>query len=226
MSRSIRTSAIVLRRTNYGEADRIIQLLTADHGKISVMARGVRREKSRLAGGIELFARCDVTLHQGKGNLAVLTGSRIEQLYHGILGEYDRLQFAYEVMKALDRAAETLDEPAFFALLDTALAELSKSDVPLKVIQAWFWLQLAILLGEGVNLSTDDHGMKLVEGARYDFDELQAVFSFREAGRFDVDRIKFLRILSAQPPHVAMQVQGVDELIDDCLWLATRAVAH
>ena len=55
--KTIRTKAIVIRRTNYGEADRILQLLTPDYGKVSVMARGVRREKSKLAGGIELFAQ-------------------------------------------------------------------------------------------------------------------------------------------------------------------------
>jgi len=64
-----RTSAIVLRRTNYGEADRILQLLTPD-GKRGVMAKGVRREKSRLAGGIELFAICEVVITDGKGELA------------------------------------------------------------------------------------------------------------------------------------------------------------
>ena len=50
-SRDKRTQAIVLRRTNYGEADRILQLLTPE-GKKSVMAKGVRKEKSKLAGGI------------------------------------------------------------------------------------------------------------------------------------------------------------------------------
>ena len=54
-SKDLRTKAIVLRRTDYGEADRILQLLTPS-GKRSVIARGVRKEKSKLAGGIELFS--------------------------------------------------------------------------------------------------------------------------------------------------------------------------
>ena len=61
MAESERLRAIVLRRTNYGEADRILQLLTPK-GKRSVMAKGARRERSKLAGGIELFALCDVVL--------------------------------------------------------------------------------------------------------------------------------------------------------------------
>lgn len=64
--KTTRTRAIVLRRTNYGEADRILQLITPE-GRQSVMARGVRREKSKLAGGIELFAVSDVVLGEGKG---------------------------------------------------------------------------------------------------------------------------------------------------------------
>lgn len=54
MPADLRTQAIVLRRTNYGESDRILNLLTPE-GKVSVIARGVRKEKSRLAGSIELF---------------------------------------------------------------------------------------------------------------------------------------------------------------------------
>ncbi|HMM62356.1 MAG TPA: DNA repair protein RecO, partial [Candidatus Saccharibacteria bacterium] len=90
--RTNRTRAIVLRRTNYGEADRILQLLTPD-GKRSVMARGVRREKSKLAGGIELFAISDVVIGEGKGELGVLTSSRLVQFYGNILKDFDRMQF-------------------------------------------------------------------------------------------------------------------------------------
>ena len=61
-SKDLRTKAIVLRRTDYGEADRILQLLTPS-GKRSVIARGVRKEKSKLAGGIELFSVSDVLIH-------------------------------------------------------------------------------------------------------------------------------------------------------------------
>lgn len=222
----IRTKAIVLRRTNYGEADRIINVLTPEHGKLSVMAKSVRREKSKLAGGIELFARCDITVSMGKNELGILTGARLEQFYSNILSDYDRLQFGYEVIKQISKAADTIDEPAFFELLDQALASLNDTEIHLKVIQAWFWLQLAILLGVGLNLATDNNGMKLVEDATYNYDPTDGVLVFHEKGSIHSDHIKLLRILSAQPPKVAMQVSGVGELIDNSLWLAERAVAH
>ena len=75
MPSDLRTRAIVLRRTNYGESDRILNLLTPE-GKVAVLAKGVRKEKSRLAGGIELFSISDVVIHQGRSNLGILTGAK------------------------------------------------------------------------------------------------------------------------------------------------------
>lgn len=226
MSQTIRTEAIVLRRTNYGEADRIIQLLTPNNGKVSAIARGVRREKSKLAGAVEPFTRLDMTLHLGKGDLAVVTGSRIQQAYHTILQDYDRLQFGYEAIKHVAKAAEVLDESAFFTLLDETLENLNVTTIPLVIIKTWFWLQLAILLGQGLNLSTDDNGMKLVEDASYNFDQISGVMVFHEGGQFSSEHIKVLRLLSARSPRIAVQVAGIEMLIDECLWVAERAAAH
>jgi DNA repair protein RecO len=222
----IRTKAIVLRRTNYAEADRILQLLTPDHGKISVIAKGVRREKSKLAGGIELFAICDVSVIPGKGDMGTLTSSRLDTFYAHIMEEYDRLQLGYEAIKQVGQAAEAVADPAFFELLATTFASLDNHEIHEKITATWFWLQLAILLGVGLNLSTDENGMKLVEESRYNFNEDSMSLTYSEQGKFTTEHIKLLRILSAQPPHVAQHVRGINELISDCLWLAERSIAH
>lgn len=221
-----RTKAIVLRRINYGEADRILQLLTPEYGKLSVIAKGVRREKSKLAGGIELFAVCDVSVIPGKGDMGTLTSSRLDTFYAHIMEEYERLQFGYEAIKQVTRAVEEVSEPAFFELLQTTFVSLDNPEVSEKVTATWFWLQLAILLGVGLNLATDDNGMKLIEESRYNFSEDAMSFVYQERGRFTTEHIKLLRLLSAQPPAVAQQVRGIEELIGDCLWLAERTVSH
>ena len=224
--KTTRTKAIVLRRTNYGEADRIVQLLTPDNGVVSVMAKSVRKEKSRLAGGIELFATCDVTIGSGKGDLGILTAARLEKFYSHIMTDYDRLQFGYDAIKQVTRAVATIDEPAFYDLLEEAFEALDDMTIDIRLTKAWFWLQLAILLGVGMNLSTDTNGMKLVEDAAYAFQENDHGFAFNESGNFGSDHIKLLRILSAQPPRVAAHVGGADKLINECLWAAERAVAR
>lgn len=222
----IRTKAIVLRRTNYAEADRILQILTPEHGKMSVIAKGVRREKSKLAGGIELFAVCDVSIIPGKGDMGTLTSSRLDTFYAHIMEEYDRLQLGYEAIKQIGQSVEAVAEPAFFELLRTTFVSLDDFSIDEKITAAWFWLQLGILLGVGLNLSTDENGMKLVEESRYNFSEESMSFIYHENGRFTTEHIKLLRLLSAQPPSVASNVKGIDELISDCLWLAERGTSH
>lgn len=224
--RTTRTKAIVLRRTNYGEADRIVQFLTPDNGVLSAMAKSVRKEKSRLAGGIELFATCDITVGTGKGDLGILTASRLEIFYSHIMTDYDRLQFGYEAIKQIAKVAATIDEPAFYDLLEQTFASLNDMDVDVRVTRVWFWLQLAILLGVGMNLSTDVNGMKLVEDTTYSYSEADQGFVYSDRGMFTTDHIKLLRLLSAQPPKVATHVNGVTDLINDCLWAAERIVAR
>jgi DNA repair protein RecO (recombination protein O) len=67
------TEGVILRRVDYGEADRILTVLTREHGKIGVIARGVRRAGSRLAAHTDLFAHSTMQLARGRGELDVLT---------------------------------------------------------------------------------------------------------------------------------------------------------
>ena len=219
---SIQTKAIVVHRTNYGEADRILNLLTPDHGVLSVIAKGARREKSKLAGNIELFTLSNITIHEGRGNMGTLTGARVDTYFMHILEDYDRLQLGYEAIKQIKRVADIVPEPAFFSLLLECFTSLNDKKIPLKLIESWLWLQLAILLGVGLNLAADNHGERLRVDQRYDFDDGTNEFIARENGRFTADHIKLLRLLSAQNPRVAMQVRGVAELMDDCYWIAQR----
>lgn len=222
----IRTKAVVLRRTNYGEADRILQMLTPDNGKIAVMAKGVRREKSKLAGAVELFAISDVTVVPGKGDIWTLTGAKMDTFFAHILADYDTMQFAYEVIKQVSRATEQVSDPAYYTLITTALSSLDDASISRDITASWFWLQLAILGGQGLNLSTDVNGMRLVEGQNYSFDVESMAFAFRENGEFTTEHIKLLRLLSAQPPQVVANVKGITPLLPQIRWLAERASAH
>lgn len=220
MSKSLRTDAIVLRRTNYGEADRIIQVITPDDGKISIIARGVRKEKSRLAGGIELFAVCDLVLHIGNGDLATLTGAKTKIIYDKIILDYNRLQFAYEAIKQISKASEMLAEPDFYELLNNTLSALNEAKIKLRIIQTWFYLRLSKLLGNELNTATDNNGMKLVEDINYRFDKDEQVFIFDEQGNYSSEHIKILRLMIHNPPEVIAKINEIDEYIDDCLQIA------
>ncbi len=219
-----RTRAIVLRRTNYGEADRIIQLLTPD-GRKTVMARGVRKEKSKLAGGIELFAISDVVVHKGKGDMGVLTSARLVQFYRHILEDYDRLQFGYEAIKQVTRATETVDEPEWYDLLSETLAGLDVSSIPQRLIEAWFYLRFAALLGHELNFRHDVNGEPLVKEKRYMYDVGEKGLRAQVNGELTADHIKFLRLLSAKSLGVMVQIGGVEMILPECWQVARQHVA-
>lgn len=212
MSQSERLKAIVLRRTNYGEADRILQLLTPE-GRRAAMARGVRREKSKLAGGIELFAVSDVVLTKGKGDLAIITSAQLVHFYRHILDDYDRLQFGYLAVKLVARASETVDEPEWFDLLQETLAGLDVVTIPLPLIEAWFYLRYAALLGHGLGLELDINGESLEPETRYRYDIGERGLAKLETGELTGEHIKVLRLVSNRSLAVLVQIGGLGELL-------------
>lgn len=217
--RSARTTAIVLRRTNYGEADRILQLITP-LGKRSVMAKGVRREKSRLAGGIELFAVSDVVIGEGKGDLGILMSARLVQFYRHIMEDYDRMQFGYEAVKLVSKASEMLDEPEWFDILGESFAALDVKTIPLELIQTWFYLRHANLLGHGFGLEYDADGKKLSVDEKYEYDVAEKGLRPSEGGDITADHIKLMRLISNKPIQTLVQIGGINEIVGDCLNLA------
>ena len=71
--KQISTTGVILSRVNYKEADRILGVITPNYGKVRLMARGVRKIKSKLAGGIELFSISSLNYVNGKGDISTLT---------------------------------------------------------------------------------------------------------------------------------------------------------
>lgn len=219
-----RTQAIVLRRTNYGEADRILQLLTPD-GRRSVMARGVRREKSKLAGGIELFSICDVVIGEGKGELGVLTSSRLVHFYRHIIEDYDRLQFGYAVISLVTKASETIDEPEWYDMLADMLMALDNKTIALELTQTWFYLRYASLLGHQLNLDIDVNGDRLAADQTYRYDASEQGLLPWPNGLLTAEHIKLLRLIASKSLKVLAQIGGIQAILPDCLQVAREHAA-
>jgi DNA repair protein RecO (recombination protein O) len=75
MAQSLKTEVVVLRSMRYGEADRILHLYSRDHGRISAIAKGVRKARSRFGGRLEPCSRVALVLHQGRSELLTVTGA-------------------------------------------------------------------------------------------------------------------------------------------------------
>ncbi len=215
-----RTRAIVLRRTNYGEADRILKLLTP-LGQRSVIAKGVRREKSKLAGGIELFAISDVVVNHGKGDLGILTSARLVQFYRHILDDYDRLQFGYETINLVAKASENIDEPDWYGILSEVYMGLDVASIPLQLTQTWFYLHYAELTGYELNLERDVSGQPLASDKTYMYDTSEKGLRLAEQGDINAAHIKLLRVMASRPIATVAQVGGIGDILPDC-WLIAR----
>lgn len=215
-----RLRAIVLRRTNYGEADRVLQLLTPK-GRRSVMAKGVRRERSKLAGGIELFALCDVVVRSGRGDLGILTSARLVAFYRHILEDYERMQFAYAAMKLVASASEDIDAPEWYSILATTLEHLNQPNVNRQLIETWFYLRYAALLGDEINLRIDVSGKSLDPERLYMYDQAEKALRAAEQGDIGADHIKLLRLIDAKSLEQITQIGGIESVIAEC-WLLAR----
>jgi DNA repair protein RecO (recombination protein O) len=120
--RVYRTEAVIIRRSDFGEADRLLTLFTPQ-GKRRVVAKGARKTTSRLAGHIELFTYTSLLLAVGR-NLDIVTQSTIQQGFETLRGDLRRIGAAYYVAELIDRLTEEDDEnrPAFELLVATLTA--------------------------------------------------------------------------------------------------------
>ena len=130
--RSLRSPAIILARRDFGEADRLLTLMTPVRGKIRAIAKGARKPNAKLSGHVELFARSDCLLHIGRG-LPILTQADMQEPYLGIRDDLRRGAYASYAAELLDRFTadeEDDDSAALFDLLDAALGQIADADDP------------------------------------------------------------------------------------------------
>jgi DNA repair protein RecO (recombination protein O) len=222
---NIVTQAIVLRRTDFGEADKIITVLTPDHGKISLVAKGVRRLKSKLAGGIELFSINSISYIKGRGELGTLVSSRLEQNFSAIIKDIERVRLGYEVIKLVNNTIEDDAEPEFFESLGQAFAALNDESISSELIRIWFSAQMLRHTGHAPNTQSTLGGKPLDPENTYRFEADDMTFEEHPAGEYGKNEIKFTRLLfSDVSPKILATVENSDrytELLSGPLRLMT-----
>ncbi|MDO8586563.1 MAG: DNA repair protein RecO [Armatimonadota bacterium] len=141
-----RANAIVLRRTNLGETDRILTLYTREHGRLSAIAKGSRRPASRLAGATELFNFGRYLLATGK-SLDVVTQSETRESFPNIRADLNRIAYAIYIVELVNETIE--DREPNPDLFDTILScmYLLEGGVDPEVVTRAFELQLMAASG-------------------------------------------------------------------------------
>lgn len=125
--RNFKTEGIILKRKNFGEADRILTVFTKKHGKIKVLAKGVRRITSRRGPNVELFNLVTLFIHKGR-NFDILTEAQVQNTFPGIRKNLELIGLAYHVCELIDGLCpEHQLHSKVFDLLVKTLTELENN---------------------------------------------------------------------------------------------------
>jgi DNA repair protein RecO (recombination protein O) len=139
-------SGIVLRGYPFGEADRVVVLLSPHHGKLRTVAKGVRKTKSRFGGRLEPFTHVELVLYEGR-NLDTITQVEVVEPFRRLRTDLDRLTVASTMVEAIDAVAQEREPSvALFGLLSDGLAALEHGATGPDLVSA-FLLQLAAVVG-------------------------------------------------------------------------------
>lgn len=206
--RLYRVEAIVLKRTDHGEADRLLTLLTPDLGKMRAIAKGVRKPSSRKSGHVELFTHCALMLARGKANDVVTQADTIDSFIE-LRDNLDRVGYAYYIAELVDRFSEEATENrALYDLFLNTLGWLGIASTDPVLLARFFELRLLQFVGYRPQLFECIHCGKAVEptenyfsaeaGGVIDPDCMQVQHHARDAQKISLSALKVLRYLQTR----------------------------
>lgn len=210
--RVYRTRAIVLKRRDQGEADRVITVFTPDLGKRTYLARGVRKPASRKAGHLEPFTHVALLLAQSR-TWDLITQAETVHSFRRLSENLDRAAYGFYVAELIDAFTEEEDVHAeIFDLLLLALERLEQSE-QLDLTARWFELTLLRLSGYQPELfRCVQCGQPLQPVTNYFSAERGGVLcpqhgeGQRDCQPVDVGTLKVLRYIASQPYAALMQL--------------------
>jgi len=143
-----RTEGVILKRTNFGEADKLLTLFSGHFGKIRLLAKGIRKPKSRKGGNLELFNWVKIYAAKGR-NLDLITEVEVVKPFRKWRKDLGRVAIAYHLVELVDRlTAEEAKNREVFELLVLSLEKLGteedleklRSDFEVKLLEELgFW---------------------------------------------------------------------------------------
>lgn len=167
----ISTSALVLRRADYSDYDRMVTLFSPTLGRIDCIARGCRKAKSPLLNACEPFVSGEFTLFQ-RGERFNMEQCQISESFYELRTDYDRLIHGAYWLRLLDDCvmADVPMEELFLITL-RALAHLNYSDLPPELLTMAFEMHLMAQLGYAPRVDVCQKCGRPIDGdARFDAD--------------------------------------------------------
>ena len=214
--RTFRTDAVILRRQEFGEADRLLLLLTPEHGKFRAVAKGVRKPIARKTGHVELFALVDMLIYGGR-ELRLVTQAETKEPFLPLREDLVRGVYANHLVELLDRfTAEQDTSRAEFDLLVAALGWLCEEIDP-RLVARFYEMRLLSLAGFAPSLHRCAIGQEDLEPQDQFFSPVDGgvICPDHRAGQdrglpLSLNALKTLRYMQTQPwePVKALKIGG------------------
>jgi DNA repair protein RecO (recombination protein O) len=205
---SFSTDAIVLKRKNFGEADKIVTFFTSKKGKIAAVAKGVRKVTSHRAPNIEILNHTQIFLHSTRG-LPILTEAAEIKSFPGLKDNLEKLSLCYLLLELVDQFLEEGQENSeIFNLLLVTLKRMEKAATleKARVLQSSFQIKFLTSIGYlpqlyncarcRVELTPENNFLSPHLGGLVDEDCSRSTFSSKNVSD---QSIKTLRFLEAKP---------------------------
>ena len=142
-----KTEGIVLRETEYKDADKLLTVLTREHGKITLRARGVKSGRSRSKAACQLLTYSEFTVSEKQGRYTI-TEAAAKEMFPELREDIELLYLASYFAQVTDAVAQEEDSaPELLSLLLNALYALAKLKKPQMLVKAVFELRLACIAG-------------------------------------------------------------------------------
>jgi DNA repair protein RecO (recombination protein O) len=216
--RTIRVEAVVLRHSDWGEADRLVTLFSREYGKLRSVAKGARRIKSRKAGHLEPFTKVALLLARGR-DLWIITQAETVDAFLGLGADLVRTANASYVLELLDKI--TYDEGenrALYALLVETLQRLEKGEDPFLAIR-YYEIRLLDLMGFRPELFQCVGCLKEIEPEDQFFSAMQGgvlcpACGFGASGAIPISMLalKYLRHIQRSLYNDALKAKPLNEI--------------
>ena len=139
-----RDRGVVLRTIRLGEADRIVTLMTEQHGKVRAVAKGVRRTKSKFGSRVEPLSHVALLGWQGRSDLDIINQVEVIDTFRPVREDLDRMAAAMSMLEVVDQIGqERHGNPRLYEMLVGALAALAERNSPM-VAPAFFLKVLSL----------------------------------------------------------------------------------
>lgn len=192
--KQLHTKAILLKRINFGEADRVLTVLTPESGRLSMLAKGVRKQKSKLAGGIELFSESEITYIDGRSEMKTIVGTRLNVHFDKIVKDVNKTMLAYDLLQTMYDNTQHGVEEGTYGILYKSLHYLNGSDSESSLLLLWFTVQTLSLSGASINLEKPLNADSFNESSFYQYSYDDRSFISSDNGPFLPAHIKLMRL--------------------------------